>query len=576
VGELASTADWHLDVPFDLSLNEYLELKCDRIADPGLKLIAPVIKQMPEVLIYHACAGNVFTASKRDCLGVTEPVQDEVDKFLDWYHTVIFPQEIEPLLQNFEYSYEMWYNHLSYAQQQRIDACDKNHLDKRNYTNFCKKEKQIIEGDKYPKNRCICGPNEEYKFVVGPVIHRLEQIFKQHFKGYTSGLNWTRKEQILNQCRNNDRRFVIEGDGSGFDRTQYLCLKEVEFTIYRWLVEHGKIHHVDPEIFLKQSTQGTVKIQVKYVEKLGPKGIIQKLGFYNKTGCTQSGNMDTTFANTLRQCMYNRYTIEYHAGIHKSTYDLQTAGDDFTVELPTCVERQRVLEAYAKVFTTNKTGKHGLGQVMKFMKFTDLDGIDFCSTETYYEPGQGYKIIRQIPRFLTLTCWSQTALGMTPTEQRQYMLDLYEANKLWIGDLPILSQYNELFRVFANRIPVGNTKIKQGKKKRILSASPYMQQLYADCDNFSQYEAKFGTDDAYAMHVRISEKSGQHTGFYDMLSDRYGLTRVEVDHICEKLVEHQKLDIDIPIDIPELEIMCSHRAVRFDAVKESDSFALRL
>lgn len=558
-----------------MTLDEYLKLQCDRVIDPGLKRILPVIEEAPDVLIYHACAANVYTASKRDCIAMTEPDEDVVREFTQWYDDDIFPREIEPLLYDFDYDYAAWYNHLTAQQQYEMDQVDMNRLDKRVYSNFCKKEKQIIDDEtKHPKNRCICAPNAEYKYVLGPVVHMLEHIFKHRFKGYTSGKNWSEREQLLNNCRKRGLNKVTEGDGSGFDRTQYVVLKYIEFKIYTWLVNHNKIKHVDPETFLKQATMATVKIRADCREKRGNIVELIELGYYLKTGCTQTGNMDTTFANTLRQCLYVRFVNERRLFLKTEDYELTTSGDDFTNMLPMYLPNERISEAYYSVFSKQKTGKHGLGQVLKFLKFTDLSGIDFCSTETYYDPIEGYKIIRMIPRFMTLTAWSQKALGMTVSEQRDYMISLHEANKLWIGDLPILSQYNDLLLAYANQLPATTNKVKAGRAKKTLPTDPAVAAIYAQFDTtIEQLTPIFGQSEAYAMAPRRSSKNST-IGYYKMLEDRYKLTKVDVDHICDKLSQATDLRVVDNIYLPEFKMMCEAKQEAFELSKEDVNFSL--
>jgi len=453
LGDLAGTARWNLTVPFNLTKEQYLEMKCDK-RDPGLKKIIPTIEECHDVLIYHACPANVYTASKRDCIAVIEPEEYWVSKF-QLFFDKIFIREIEPLLNNFTYDYNAWFNGLDSKQQKRQLKVDKNKLSFREYKNFCKKEKQeITDPENYPKNRNICGPNEEYKYVMGPVVHMLEQVFKRSFKGYTSGKNWADKERSMNKRRQKQLRLIVEGDGKGFDRTQYNCLKYCEFVIYQWLADHNKIHHVTQDIFLAQALCKTVLIRAINNTKVGKFSQVEDLGYYTKEGSVQTGNMDTTFANTLRMAMYNRFVNEIILGLQPEDYDLDAAGDDFTNYLPTYLTKEQVSNAYYTAFANPKQkGKHGLGQILKFLKFSDIEDIDFCSTECFYDAEQqSYKILRKLDRFITLTPWSQKALAMSREEQYWYMMDLWEANNQWIGDLPIYKEYNDLLKSFANKL----------------------------------------------------------------------------------------------------------------------------
>jgi len=562
LGKISTTSEWHLNIPFEISKEAYLDLQCSK-KDAGLKKILPSISGVNDVLIYHSCPANVYTASKRDCLEVTEPCNEMVDKFLEYYDR-IFTEEIEPLLQNFDYDYNAWYNTLNRKQQKRVDTADLNNLHRRKYQNFCKKEKQeITDPNKYPKNRCITGPNEEYKYVMGPVVKRLELIFKKNFKGYTSGKNWDTKEKLMNQRRLKQLLMTIEGDGSGFDRSQYLRLKEVEFRIYRYLAEKGYITHVDAETFLQQATKAKVVIEAMTHGKVGKYNQQDYLGYYIKEGCTQSGNMDTSFANTLRMCMYNRFIVEELYGLTPEQYDLDTAGDDFTTYLPLYTDLERMKECYYKVFSVAKTGVHGLGQILKFMKVGSIEDVDFCSTQTFWsEKMQSYKIIRKLDRMLPLNTWSQKALSMSEGEQRQYMLDLYEANKLWIGRLPIYFELNELLYAHAMKLRPHIGKPKKTPSKQILRTNK--QHLYENHEEFERLEAKIGTDDAYAYVNRISDKNMCEDDFINYLTRKYGVTTSEINETRRLITNMQHIDVSQEVHIPQLLMMLDNKKENYD------------
>jgi hypothetical protein len=579
---LSKNAEWHLNVPFDLPLDKYLELKCER-KDPGLKRIIPVILGSKDVLIYHPCRANVITASMRDCIAVPEPDPGMLLKFDAWVSR-IFEDEIIPLLEDFKYSYAGWFNHLDSKQQQRQLAVDKQKLTKRLYCNFCKAECQIIDDEsKNPKNRCICAPNEEYKYVVGPVVHMLEWIFKHNFKGYCSGKNWEEKEKMYNEREVRNLLIAVEGDASGYDRTQDLELKKcVEFRVYKWLYDHNKITHVDPEIFLAQATQELVKVRARVAEGKGKFSAFKDEGFFTKKGCTQTGNMDTTFANTLRMCLYNRFIIELMSDVLKENYELDAAGDDFGSFLNASEDIEKIRENFYKVFTKEKVGIHGLGQILKFFKVSNIKDIDFCSTELFKDKFQGFKIIRQIERFMTTTPWSRKALGMNNAEQKHYMLDLYEANKSWIGDLPLLSEYNELLNVFANKLSVDPKmelryqimKRRAGIQKGNMPIEPDLQQLYEKIYNPKEKEfvRKFGRDAAYGMLQRNSTKIGCGESFLDMLNDRYGLSRPQVKQMQEQLIKAQKLNVTDDIDLIGFREMCEVKISRQEYLMQAQTF----
>ncbi len=565
---------WNIDIKPELTIEQYLQLKCDK-CDPGLKKIIPAILEMNPIVIYHACKANVYSALKRDCLEVPTPESQMVKRFQNWYDEV-FLKEIEPILRDFEYCYNSWYNHLDKGQQARINNIfsvrgkQRNNINlyKRHYKMFCKKEKQEVTDDvRNPKNRCICGPNEEYKYVMGPVVYRLELLFKKRLKGYCSGRSWEEREHNLNYRKYLGLLKTIQGDGSGFDRTQFNCLKYVERKVYNYLCDHDKIHHVGQDVFRHQACADTVTIQAIDNTKVLKYRQEENLGFVRKTGGVQSGNCDTSFANTLRMCMYNRFIVEEIMGLSPQEYDLDAAGDDFCVCVKPDISDDLIQSSYLQVFTKNKTGQHGLGQILKFLKIGTLEDVDFCSTECFWsETNKSYKIIRKIDRFLTLTAWSQKALSMNSKQQAQHMVDLANANKMWMQGLPILEEYNQLLYVYAKRL-VDEKLILMGgskpKNKKLLPVTPYFAKLYADSysERFNNLKDQFGSSEAYAMLPRLSSKLNCADDFLKYLKRKYNLLEDEVKYLQRSLSKDAvETTINHDLSIPLLRKMCDHKA----------------
>jgi len=573
VGKLANIVDWKLDIPFNLPEKEYLDMACGRTSY-GLKKIMPIIAQVNPVTIYHDCVANNYTSMRRDCIALPVPHQDILERF-NKYTARIFEQEIKPLIENFEYSVNAYYNHLDTKQQKRWDAVDKDKLYKRVYGNFCKLEKQEVTSElKNPKNRNIASPNEEYKYVMGPVVYRLEQIFKKNFKGYSSGRNWSEREIIMNLRHKAGFNKLVQGDGSGFDRTQYLELKKAcEFRIYQYLAEAGCVYHVDEAVFRAQALAGTITYNVRQMNKNGKFIDVMLLGRVTKTGTVQSGNCDTTFGNTLRMALYNRFIAEELLELDRDSYDLDCAGDDFALFLPTFVDNDDIRKAYYTVFRPlikgeDDTIKHGLGQVLKYLKIGDIETCDFCSTETFYSPTTGsYKIIRKIDRFLTLTPWSRKALQMSARDQKLYMSSLAQSNELWIGNLPLLRSYNRLLENYSQYHTHKfnhSVKKKVGRKKKTLPLEKqHYQTLYdeASQQRFENLRNIFGSDEAYSQLERISDKTNCEKDFLDYLQRKYNITPQEVIYMEGKILNAIDEPIDHLIDLPIYTAMCDFKAI---------------
>lgn len=530
IGNLSKDCKWKGVLNSAPDLQEYLKMACDGREDPVLKKIIPIIDGLPDVVYYHACKGNIYNALKRQSLEVTDPDPVMISDFLTWYDN-IFETEIKPLLVDFQYSYEDWFNHLTASQQKEIidmPSKDESQLKKKFYTMFCKCEKQIVDGVA-PKNRCICAPNAEYKYVLGPIVYRLEQIFKD-FKGYGVGKNWTEKEELFNQWDRQGFTKIVQGDGSAFDRSQKLIHKTIEKKIYEFIAPF--VTHVPQHVFEFQAFTYRCKIFATHVIRDNGSYRVEDLGYIEMADAVQSGNMDTTFANTLRMSLYNRYTIEVILRVPRDAYDLTCAGDDFAVALQQLYTEQDISAAYYKTFATQKTGTHGLGQILKYLKFGGIDTIDFCSTETFWSKAQNsWKIVRQLHRFLTLTPWSHTALGLSCEEQDNYMNAQYEANLKWMDGLPIFTEYNNLLKRPTHKLPP-----KKGAAKIILPVRmEHLNIVRKQDDHLNWLTQHFSRDEVYAMKDRISSKVSCAEDYLQHLDIKYDLSANTVANICEEL-----------------------------------------
>jgi hypothetical protein len=532
VGDITKNCKWKSTIPATLSFDEYKLMQCDEGQKPGLKAILPRLDGIRDVVYYHSCKGNLYNALKRQAIDVTDPCPEMMKDFYNWFE-VVFQNEIRPLLEDFTYSYEDWFNHLTAAQQhevQHLPLEDPSKLFKKEYTMFCKCEKQIIE-DKYPKNRCICAPNAEYKYVMGPIIYRLEAIFKQFF-GYGVGKNWTEKESMYNEWGKRLLTRIVQGDGSGFDRSQKVIHKMVDKMIYHFIAPY--VHHVPEEVFLYHVNTDKVRIYATLVNKTTKYRDLISLGFIEMSDAVRSGDMDTTFANTLRMVLYNRYTIERVLQVPRDDYGLTCAGDDFAAALPLTVSEEEISRAYYTTFSKATTGTHGLGQILKYLKFGGIDSIDFCSTETFWsEAQQSWKIIRQIPRFLTLTPWSHSALAMSSQEQSNYMHDQYYSNLRWMKDLPILTEWNDLLKrneYFKLPIKKGATKtyLPVPKQYQPINTIKSVNELWLESKGFSR-------DQIYARKDRVTDKANCADDFVLYLNREYGLSPDDITQIQQEL-----------------------------------------
>jgi hypothetical protein len=401
---------------------------------------------------------------------IDDMCQDEIQKYHK-YCDKLFDEDIQPLINNFTYEIEPWLNHLKdYKHQQEMlpyyDAYKKNIFSQDDwynttYTLFTKEEKQVVIDGKIPKCRAIsaCPPN--IKWIMGPVIIKLEQILGNHFKGYK--FNHQGKqiktnleiEDYYDKCYKRGLTQSQDLDGSRWDTTQYYHMKYLINKIYNWLADNNKIHHVKPELFTHVSTARYRNLIAKYFDN----GRTRVLAKARVDSTTFSGSPDTTFANTITNASIGRYVFD-KLGVNNDEYELFTAGDDYG-SLTTLELAQRMEPVVKEVWKK-------LGLVLKYFHNGNYETITFCSTNViqYQEEGlTKHKIVRQIDRMNPLSHWSIKALHYSKPELKYYYDSLYKGVDNWAHGMPFYGSYALAFKQMRDNLKCEIAEPKIGKAK---------------------------------------------------------------------------------------------------------------
>jgi len=265
----------------------------------------------------------------------------------------------------------------------------------------------------------------------------------------------------------------------------------------------------------------------------------QMFGILRVLGRVMSGNMDTTFGNTLRMSLYNRYVWEVLLKVERDAYDLDAAGDDFDVYHDGSIDRATIERAYYVVWTKGKIKPdgtyyepiHGLGQILKYLKFGTIADTSFCSTEAFYcKECNSYRIIRQLERFITLNQWSKTLLSLSNHDQAYFLTTLYEANKLWIGELDIFKQANEWLNYNVHK----PSKILAGRQKKFLPFDAYYNFLVTDEAAIHTKLRSIDPSLFYSIRDRVGDNFECCNQAFrtQVLERRYGLVPSAIDSIC--------------------------------------------
>lgn len=401
------------------------------------------------VILYRTCKRTIFAAAKRQIKSAPVPQQEVVDDFLNWAKHKI-DEYLGPYLEDFGYSFNQWYNHLNSSKQKNMRNIEKKMTEYPDFTTIiqepakfkeywklfhyegiCKKELQGPDG----KPRMVCSIPDIIKYVMGPVCWKLEEIFTDHLPCYCGGMNLTQMQDKINKYIDDGFTLVAEGDGSAFDNTQDVMLKELDRYVYNKIAD--KIYHVEKELFLYCANAYYKIMDIIHVDPFQKKR--KTLMTYAILGTVFSGDCDTTLMNTMRMGLYNWYTNEKARLKFHQDFICFSKGDDFTImyhftydnELGKCMIRNAYKKYWlAKNKPKDPTGPeydnrcYGLGQILKFIEFGEPNSIKFCSLRAWYvdKNSQHIYLTRNPEKFYNLGMYSRKLRHKSNHEAIEFIL----------------------------------------------------------------------------------------------------------------------------------------------------------
>lgn len=402
------------------------------------------------VILYRTCKRTIFAAAKRQIKSAPTPDEHVANDFIQFGKDII-DKYLGPYLDNFGYSFNQWYNHLNSSKQKNMRKIEdkmqefpefnkimenpthyKEYWKLFHYEGICKKELQGRDG----KPRMVCSIPDIMKYVMGPVCWKLEEIFTDHLPCYCGGMNLTEMQDKINHYIDDGFTLVAEGDGSAFDNTQDVMLKELDRYIYNKIAD--KIYHVDKELFLYCANSYYKIMDIITVDPIKKRR--KTLMTYAILGTVFSGDCDTTLMNTMRMGLYNWYT-NYKNGLKfYHDYICFSKGDDFTImyhfNYDTELGRDMIKKAYKKYWLAKNKPKdptgpeydnrrYGLGQILKFIEFGKPDCIKFCSLRAWYLDSNSEHIYltRNPAKFYDLGMYSRKLRTKNWQEARVFILE---------------------------------------------------------------------------------------------------------------------------------------------------------
>jgi hypothetical protein len=422
-----------------------------------LRQVLPIpVAHKDQVIIYNACMITTFAAFKRQLKKVTLPDPNVLTQYYEFCRN-FFKERIQPILdQEYDYSVCQWFNHNPAGKQAKLknalEDYNKNLHDKEClkviHDLFCKPEKQPIGG----KNRAISAIREIVKYITGPVVWRLEDLFTQydahvdidHRVGYCGNKNTEQLGKFLEDRYSNGYEYVVEGDASGFDQTQFFELKYIDVLIYNYVKE--KVYHCDKDLFFNVSCT-PVKDLILKVNQCD-------VAAAECIGTVFSGSTDTTFMNTVRNATYQHFTLQKF----KNQYDVLAKGDDFSNPILTAI-RNDVTSQYDKYWISkNDTGKpasgwYGIAQIKKITKVVQLQDMEFCSNIVISNEKKNFFLVaRQPDRMVLFAPVSRKAVNYNDSEMHEYLKDMAVAlESSGLAQLPFYKQYYQAFKEQSER-----------------------------------------------------------------------------------------------------------------------------
>jgi len=270
-----------------------------------------------------------------------------------------------------------------------------------------------------------------------------------------------------------------------------------------------------------------------------------------QVGTTHSGDMDTSFANTVRMACYAHF-IMHLAGFSQNSYRMQTTGDDNTIFVRNWdyeSKAKTIAKAFSCVFIDRNNFmeqledteevEHGLGQLAKFVKVGKLDDNEFCSTNCFETERQGelfFRVIRMPYRVLqTLGYKDHTS----KTTHGKWLNDMAVCNLSWAEGIPFFGMLFNRIAIQTSRfkddsLNVGPTKIKYPNLPIDQSELDYNER-YTRVDNMvkplnPELLNRVSKKDIYVRRDRVSSIADcDYENCLMWMDAKFGVTRDDIE-----------------------------------------------
>jgi hypothetical protein len=522
-------------------------------------------------IIYNNCNRNLFAAFKRQCKKLILPdptILRRYTKFVEhFFYTYLEPKILHPNpkkpQEKIDYSYEQWFNKET-AGKQKCIQCKKvqealDLLRRRIEDNktvrtlrvvhelFCKAEKQEPGG----KNRAIAAINQIIKVITGPLCWLLEYVFDDNTNFYSGHKNADDYSKKLTEYYKKGMK-AIEGDGSGFDQTQYFELKVIDRLVYTCLAKNINLYHINDnkDVFVTVTCT-----PIKVLDAIQNNYSTKKRSTILRAeviGTVFSGAADTTVMNTMRMATYNMFTLHETKLLSFQKIDLQFPGlhkgDDF-LEFAVLSEadEKTVIDTYNDLWCDKNNAKtttvKGIGQIKKMLYVHPITSASFCSSIIFPDGHGNVVYVRDPQRMVRFTPFSRKALGLNMAQRKQYLIDQAIAIEAsGTKELPVFNTVYKALMKASEKINFEPQKINGGASSSVMQLNEHRYYFKIDV-SLDEYRYDL---DYYYSRIKNDRDSAivideqLIANFIQNLHDRYGWLEgdiVKYDNFIE-LVEY--------------------------------------
>lgn len=520
----------------------------------NFRQILPNLMKDRKVIAYGKCARTSICALYRQITATVRPSREYLNAIELVSQDIL--REIDNMTKNMLGSLAVFYNTLTYKQQIQIDqAMDSNYgnnLEARSGI-FPKCEVQF-EGD---KTRCVSDMSKYNFYVTGPIIKDAETYFRESLPGYSVGSSWKEKAIKMQEFEELSLQYV-SCDISGFDRSMDIELKRItHHAVYRILKQNSPLYTHDNILFEAHCLTDwlTYVLDERHFVELGFK---DKNDFrVRMLGQVQSGKSCTAALNTIALIFILTFINIILLGLKKEQFRLSVSGDDNVNGIPHSIPKERIVEAYRKVFVPSffyennfiyPGMRYGCGMQIKELVIGDIRTVKSCSTHyTSCSHCKKITLYRDLEKFVRKISF-KTATNINNLKRlNAYKHQIYLANKSWISGLPLFTEINELLRTdVLDIIPLtGETR---KKKDMTQMEEDYLNERFKERIEREDF-LKRVLQDKNSIYTSLNENQDIsdccRVEFLNDLKIKYGITEYTLEKIINKIGSVGSEDIHI-------------------------------